>query len=112
MSSETIGDLPSTCVDAEPFALQVTDDSMEPEFARGCVIIVDPTGHLRDGAFVLAEVDGGYLFRVFRQCEDGCRLEPLNPACADPAMDVNPAMVRGVIVQRAGTRRSYFKRYD
>ena len=44
---------PTTCIEAEPFALRVTDDSMEPEFATGCVIIVDPTGVAKDGACLL-----------------------------------------------------------
>ena len=112
MSAPVTPDLPSTCVDAEPFALQVTDDSMEPEFARGCIIIIDPTGHVRDGAFVLAEVDGEYLFRTWRTDGERCRLEPLNPACPDSGMDADLDMVRGVVVQRAGKRRSYHKRYD
>ena len=34
---------PSTCVEGEPFALRVLDDSMQPEFRRGCVIVIDPT---------------------------------------------------------------------
>ena len=56
-------DHPATCVEAEPFALRVTDDSMEPEFAAGCVIVVDPTGRVRDGAFVVAECAGELVFR-------------------------------------------------
>ncbi|PID50217.1 MAG: hypothetical protein CR991_02725 [Proteobacteria bacterium] len=27
------------CAEAEPFALQIIDGSMEPEFAQGCIII-------------------------------------------------------------------------
>ena len=46
---------PSACSDAAPFALRVVDDSMEPEFRRNCIVIIDPTGHARDGAYVLAE---------------------------------------------------------
>ena len=33
-----------SCSENEPYALQVIDDSMEPEFAKGCVIVIDPTG--------------------------------------------------------------------
>ncbi len=53
----------ATCIEAEPYALQVTDDSMEPEFAAGCIVIIDPTGRVKDGAFVLAELDDGFVFR-------------------------------------------------
>ena len=30
------------CSALEPYALRVLGDSMEPEFADGCVIIIDP----------------------------------------------------------------------
>ena len=103
---------PRTCVEAEPFALQVTDDSMEPEFARGCIIIVDPTGRVRDGAFVLAELDGEYIFRMLR--DDGCgmRLEALREGHDPIPLAAGVSAVKGVVVQRAGKRRSYHKRYD
>ena len=94
---------PTTCIEAEPFALRVTDDSMEPEFAPGCVIIVDPTGVAKDGAFVLAETDGEYIFRRLERSDGGDRLVALRGGLAS---------VRGVVVQRAGARRRYHKRYD
>ncbi|MGI9334876.1 MAG: LexA family protein [Gammaproteobacteria bacterium] len=112
MTAATPSTQPSTCVEAEPFALRVTDDSMEPEFANGCIIIVDPTGHARDGAYVLAEIGGEYLFRTLRIDEDGQRLEPLNPDYDATPLSEGLAAVRGVIVQRAGARRRYHKRYD
>ena len=67
----------NACSDAAPFALRVTDDSMEPEFRRNCIVIIDPTGHARDGAYVLAEVDGDYIFRQLRLNGDGVWLEAL-----------------------------------
>ena len=103
---------PTTCIEAEPFALRVTDDSMEPEFAPGCIIIVDPTGVAKDGAFVLAEIDGEYIFRRLRRGDGGDKLVPLNRAYADVALDRGLASVCGVVVQRAGVRRRYHKRYD
>ena len=102
----------STCIEAEPFALQVTDDSMEPEFARGAVIIIDPTGRVTDGAFVLAQVDSGYIFRKLELAGDAARLVALNPAYPPTPLPDGLSVVRGVIVQRAGRRRSYHKRYD
>lgn len=103
---------PSACSDAAPFALRVTDDSMEPEFARGCIVIVDPTGHATDGAYVLAEHGEGYIFRTLRMEGGRLWLEALNPEYPAIALDGGMAGVRGVIVQRAGTRRRYHKRYD
>ena len=109
---------PTTCIEAEPFALQVIDDSMAPEFAPGCVVVIDPTGLATDGAFVLAEVDGEYVFRQLRRTEEGDRLVALNdsypaiPLAGRTRRQSPPASVRGVVVQRAGARRRYHKRYD
>jgi len=47
-----------SCSEAEPFALQVHGDSMEPEFTHGCVIVVDPAG------VMTALSSGSYLLRV------------------------------------------------
>jgi len=114
---------PSTCTDAEPFALRVLDDSMEPEFRKGCIILVDPTGVARDGAYVLArcvpeaaldstaETDG-YVFRQLRRFDTTWTLEPLNRTYLGEPTKTDLSEVVGVIVQRAGTRRRYHKRYD
>ncbi|MBF2758865.1 MAG: S24 family peptidase [Ectothiorhodospiraceae bacterium AqS1] len=107
-------DQPSTCIEAEPFALQVIDESMAPEFALGCVIIIDPSEAIKEGSFVLAEIDGEYIFRQLR-CEAGgspSSLVALDPDC--PAIDIKgrPACLRGVIVQRSGPKRRDHKRYD
>ena len=103
---------PTTCIEAEPFALRVTDDSMEPEFAAGCIIIVDPTGVAKDGAFVLAEIGGEYIFRRLERAGEGDRLVALNDGYPPVALAAGLAEVRGVVVQRAGARRRYHKRYD
>lgn len=102
----------STCVDAEPFALQVTDDSMEPEFPRGCVVVIDPTGAVRDGAYVFAALDGGYILRRLRLENERVWLDALNDAYAPRELDEGIAAVKGVVVQRAGARRREHKRYD
>lgn len=104
---------PATCTEAEPFALQVLDDSMEPEFNRGCIILVDPTGRATDGSFVLAEhTNGEYLFRQLQQNADGpWKLIALNDRYPPVDTDRDLGAVAGVIVQRAGVRRSYHKNY-
>lgn len=106
-----MGELGS-CAEAEPYALQVTDDSMEPEFAKGCIIIIDPTGIVRDGAYVFA-VDNKdeYIFRQLRIIDGKYLLVALNEAYETieiSGMD----RIEGVITQRAGRRRSYHKWYD
>ena len=103
---------PTTCIEAEPFALRVIDDSMEPEFAAGCIIIIDPTGVAKDGAFVLAEIDGEYIFRKLQRTDGGDRLVALNHDYPPVTLAAGLASVRGVVVQRAGARRRYHKRYD
>jgi len=103
---------PNTCAEAAPFALRVTDDSMEPEFRRHCIVIIDPTGHARDGAYVLAEIEGEYIFRRLRMDGDRIWLEALKDTYPALALDAGIAAVKGVVVQRAGTRRSYHKSYD
>jgi SOS-response transcriptional repressor LexA len=103
---------PTTCVEGEPFALLVTDDSMEPEFARGCVITVDPTGVASDGAFVLAELAERFVLRQLRAGDDGWTLVALRPGIAPIALGSDRTALRGVITQRAGRRRRDHKRYD
>ena len=99
------------CSALEPYALRVLGDSMEPEFADGCVIIVDPGYVPRDGSYVIVEFAGDVFFRqlVF----DGERrfLKPLNPKYGGFELTA-PYRVRGGVVQQAGRRRSQRKHYD
>ena len=102
----------SSCAEAEPFALQVIDNSMEPEFAQGCIIIIDPTGIVRDGAYVFAVAPNDeYIFRQLRSDEGRYMLIALNAQYA-PIEISGLERIEGVITQRAGKRRSYHKRYD
>lgn len=140
--AEDIGALATTgtCTDAETFALRVLDDSMEPEFRRGCIVIIDPTGRATDGSFVLARVapdslshneasspgseltnpdTQGYVFRQLKRgpepgvaSEGDWHLTPLNEAYSSETLAIELDAVVGVIVQRAGTRRRYHKHYQ
>lgn len=107
-----IGEEPTTCTDAEPFALRVLDDSMEPEFTSGCIIIVDPTGRATDGCYVLAEISDDMLFRQLRQNTNGWSLVPLNKRYPSTDTAADLGQIAGVVVQRAGARRSYHKSYE
>lgn len=111
--SAQIQDEPSTCTEAEPFALRVLDDSMEPEFRRGCIIIIDPTGRATEGSYVLVDGKDTVLFRQLSKGKTGWLLNPLNdnyPTSEEVSQDLSNVL--GVIVQRAGARRSYHRRYD
>jgi SOS-response transcriptional repressor LexA len=95
-----------SCSGAEPFALMVLGDSMLPEFAEGEIIIIEPEGLAQDGSFVLAQVNGEYIFRQLREHEGKWRLEALNPRYR--ALDIaDLSAVKGVIIQKQkpGSRR-------
>lgn len=101
----------SSCSEAEPFALQVIDPSMEPEFEQGCIIIIDPSGIVRDGAFVFAKDNQDeYIFRRLRINAGRYYLEALQAQY--PSFEIRPEQIQGIIRQRAGKRRSYHKWYD
>jgi len=98
------------CASSELLALQVLGDSMEPEFEDGIVIVIDPTGVIESGSYVLAKDEGEYIFRQLI-IEDGRYfLKPVNEGYETRevgGLDV----VEGVIVQKAGTRRHQRKHY-
>ena len=103
----------SSCSEAEPFALQCIDDSMEPEFAQGCIIIIDPEGIVRDGSYVFAlDNNDEYIFRRLRIEDDVHTLYPLNGKYE--SFEISGLdRIKGVITQRAGRKkRTYHKWYD
>ena len=87
------------CSGGEPYALMVLGDSMAPEFVEGEIIVVEPEGLARDGAFVVAEVAGEPIFRALAKRGDGWQLCPLNPAY--PAIDL-PSLdgVEAIVISR------------
>lgn len=95
------------CASAEPFALMVLGDSMLPEFAEGEVIIVEPEGLARDGAYVIALHNGEHMLRQLRQRDGGWLLHALHPLYPD-AVIADLSAVKGVVIQksRPGSRRS------
>lgn len=98
------------CSAREPFALRVLGDSMEPEFADGTVIVVDPHGVVRDGAFVFADYRGEYILRRLEMRGARLLLQPLNRGYPTLELDGLQA-IKGVVVQRAGRRRRERKHY-
>ena len=106
---------PATCKEAEPFALRVLDDTMQPEFKSGCIIVIDPTGRAADGSYVLAStgLDEGPVFRQLRKdAGGGWLLCALNEKYPDTTSIQNLDGIMGVVVQRAGVRRKYHKHYS
>lgn len=94
---------------------------MLPEFKRGCIIVIDPTGRATDGSFVLArnpvaaqdsDTVDDFTFRQLRKRgPDQWQLRALNEESLIEPVNVELEEVVGVIVQRAGARRSYHKHY-
>jgi len=95
----------SSCSKAEPFALQVLGDSMQPEFMDGVVIVVDPEGIIRDGCYVVAlDLNDEYTFRQYREYNDKHYLVPLNDLYETEEFK-GPTHIKGVVIQQAGKRR-------
>lgn len=102
----------SGCAAAEPYALRVLGDMMEPEFEHGCIIIVDPEGLVKDGCFVVASHNNEFYFRQLT-IEDGhYLLKCLNHAYGEVVELAGLSAIHGVVSQKAGTRRKDRKRYD
>ena len=95
----------SSCSKAEPFALQVLGDSMQPEFMDGVVIVVDPEGVVTDGCYVVAlDLKDEYTFRQYRFYNEKHFLVPLNDLYETEEFKGH-SHIKGVVVQQAGKRR-------
>lgn len=101
------------CSSSEPFALQVTDNSMEPEFKRGCIIIIDPAGVIEHGCYVMAEVENGYIFRQLVIEHSRYYIQPLHDDYMHEKREIVFDAIKGVIVQQAAPngRRQDRKKY-
>ena len=89
------------CSYNELFALQVLDDSMEPEFPDKCIVVIEPASACASGAYVFIEVEGVRWFRQYLQDEQGNpRLVALNDLYPDIELDGIEHKILGVIVQR------------
>ncbi len=100
------------CSAAEPFALRVLGDMMEPEFEHGCIIVVDPEGHVKDGCFVVANHNNEFFFRQLIIDGERLLLKCLNHAYDEVVELAGLSAIHGVISQKSGTRRKDRKRYD
>ena len=102
----------SSCAEAEPFALRVIGDSMEPEFKDGAIIIIDPAGVVESGCYVIAAQSDEFIFRQL-VVEDGRMfLRALNEAYPDLPLPGGINDVKGrVVQQQAGRRRKDRKHY-
>jgi len=98
------------CSGGESFALRVLGEDMLPEFREGDIIIVEPDGALKDGAFVLARPGGDWMLRQLVRRGEGWALRALNPAACTTVPELPLAdlsVVHGLVIQKAvpGRRR-------
>ena len=96
----------SECSKSEPFALQVTDNSMEPEFPDKCIVLIEPVSQCSNGDHIFVEVEGVRWFRKYVEFDDGSkRLIAINDLY--PEIDVSnlEMLVLGLIIQRNVRRK-------
>ncbi len=118
MQEPSISDPSGDCSSAEPFALQVIGNSMEPEFPDGCIVVIEPAGRCRHGMYIMALVEGVRWFRRYLKDGGSERLIALNDTY--PPIDLAGLdwQVEGVIVQRnlgrgqSPTKRRNVKHYS
>ena len=102
------------CSYNELYALQVMDDSMEPEFPEKCVIVIEPSEVCASGAFVVATVQGERWFRRFVRDERGNeKLTAENGSYPEIDLSDTEYRIEGVIVQRNIKREiKHYKPYQ
>jgi SOS-response transcriptional repressor LexA len=95
----------------EPFALRVIGDTMAPEFMDGAIIVIDPSGVVKDGSYVLARHNDEYIFRQLVFGEGVYYLKTLADG-HDPIEIPDLVPVEGVIIQQGARRKADRKHYS
>ncbi len=89
------------CSYNELYALQVLDDSMEPEFPEKCIIVIEPSDRCTTGAYVIASVAGERIFRQYVEGKSNSQqLLALKPGYEPIDLKGQSFKIEGVIVQR------------
>jgi phage repressor protein C with HTH and peptisase S24 domain len=102
------------CSYNELYALQVLDDSMEPEFPVQSIIVIEPSQVCASGAYVVISVDGERWFRQFITDHDSSsRLVALKDGYPDISLNGTEYQIEGVIVQRnIGREIKHYRPYQ
>jgi SOS-response transcriptional repressor LexA len=95
----------------EPFALRVIGDTMAPEFVDGAIIVIDPSGVVKDGSYVLARHNDEYIFRQLIFGEGVYYLKTLAEG-HEPIEIPDLVAVEGVIIQQGARRKADRKHYS
>jgi len=88
------------CSYNELYALQVLDDSMEPEFPEKSIIVIEPSQVCASGAFVVISVGEERWFRQFVTDRNNSKLVALKPGYPEIGLTGTEYRIEGVIVQR------------
>ncbi|MDH5444168.1 MAG: S24 family peptidase [Gammaproteobacteria bacterium] len=91
----------SSCGGSEPIALQVVDDSMEPEFKRGNIIILDSSAPVSHECYVVAMIENGPIFRQLLIDEGRYFIQPLNEAYMHERREIKFEAIHSRVVQQA-----------
>ncbi|WP_281523310.1 LexA family transcriptional regulator [Turicimonas muris] len=102
------------CIVQEVFGLRVKDESMEPLFHDGDLIIIDPTAEPRPGDFVIARLidEGQTTFKKLRvkgmnkEGQTVMELIPLNPDYETYNSEITRFQIIGKVIEH----RTYFRR--
>ncbi len=96
------------CSSHEPYALQATDESMEPEFIKETVIVVEPSERCDSGNYIVCDYANDTWFRQYIESDGRRWLKALHPDFDD--MEIKgPFKVRGIVISQAYKRQR--KRY-
>jgi len=103
----------SGCSGSEPVALQVVDDSMEPEFKKGNIIVIDRSGVVEHECYVVAMVENGPIFRQLLIEDERYFIQPLNEAYMHERREIAKNAIHARVIQQAGPKgkRSDRKHY-
>ena len=80
--------------DPNAYALEISGDSMEPEYRDGDIVLVSPAAPLRRGDRVVARTLGGEVMakELTRRSARKIELKSLNPAFPDYSFDLTQVM--------------------
>lgn len=93
-----------SCGNSEPFALQVTDTSMEPEFPKSCIIIIEPISAVKSEAYAIIQYNNAPWFRQYIERDGKHYMVALNDMYPEIELD-SKWEILGVIVQRNVKRK-------
>ena len=95
---------------SEPYALQNIGDIMSPEFSENCIIIIDPSMPIHNGAYVIIDYKDELYFRQYFE-ENGKKfIKPINSLYDEIELDVD-FEYRGCVIQQKQKRQKSLHYY-